>query len=332
MNYKQIIALAVLLALGLTSAYAGSDRRIGTAGAQELLIPVGSRGTAMGGAAVADPEGLESIYWNPAGLAELEGTEVMFSHNPYIADIDNNFGAVATNIEGFGTLAASAKVMSIGDIEETTEAQPEGTGSIYNPTLTVVGVTYARSLTAAVQFGATANFINENLFEVTASGVAFDFGIRYTPSWQGMQMGITIKNYGPNMKFSGSGFDRSYEAAGRRRVKLNPAPFELPSSVNLGVSYNFLTNGLNSATVLGNFQSNNHTADNFQGGFEYAYDNKYFLRAGYNYADQDEYLYGVTFGAGLSYYFGETKVMLEYAWTDTEIFDDNQYFTLRLGF
>ena len=128
MKCKFVIILLVLLAIGLTSAYAGSDRRLGTAGAQELVIPIGSRGTAMGGAVVASAYGVESMFWNPAGLASLEGTEAMFSHLPYMADIDVNFAGVATKIEGFGTLGAGAKVVSIGNIKETTEQYPDGTG------------------------------------------------------------------------------------------------------------------------------------------------------------------------------------------------------------
>ena len=332
MKYKIVVIAAVVFVVGFTSAYAGNDRRLGTAGALELLIPIGSRGTSMGGAVVANTIGLESVHWNPAGLASIERTEAMFTHMPYLADIDVNFGAVGTNVEGFGTIAVSAKVVSIGDIEETTEAQPEGTGSIFSPTLSVVGISFARNLTANVQFGVTGNFINESIFDVTASGVAFDFGVTYTPNWRGVTLGIAIKNYGPDMEFSGTGFQRSFEVAGKRRVFLSNAPFELPASVNIGMAYNFLTNGLNSATVSGNFRGNNHSNDFFQGGFEYGYDEKYFLRAGYKYADQEEFLYGVSLGGGLKFMFDETVVSLEYSWTDTETFDDNQYFTVRIGF
>ncbi|UCD63448.1 MAG: PorV/PorQ family protein [Candidatus Zixiibacteriota bacterium] len=332
MKYKVVLLTLVLLAVGLTTVYAGSDRRIGTAGAQELLIPIGSRGTAMGGAVIADSYGLEAVYWNPAGLASLEGTEAMFSHLPYIADINVNFGGVGTTIEGFGTVAAAAKVVDIGDIEETTEDDPEGTGSIHSPTLAVVGVTYARNLTAQVQFGATANFISERIFDVSASGVAFDFGVTYTPNWRGITLGIVMKNYGPDMKFSGSGFQRTYEVAGQRRVFLSPAPFELPANISIGMSWNFLNQGYSSATLGGNFRSNNHSNDFWQGGVEYAYNERYFLRGGYVYSEQTDFIYGASFGGGVMFEFGETQLTIEYAWTETETFDDNQYFTVRFGF
>jgi hypothetical protein len=324
--------MTVLLVLCLTSAYAGNERKIGTAGAQELLIPVGSRGTAMGGSVVADVYGLDAIYWNPAGLGALEGTEAMFSHQPYIADININYGALGTAIEDFGSIALAVKVVSIGDIEETTELQPEGTGSVYSPTLSVMGLSYARYLTANVTFGVTANFINEKIFDVSATGLSFDAGVIYSPDWRGVSLGIVMKNYGPNMQFDGSGFQRSYEVAGQRRVFLNSAPFELPAFISLGAAYEFLNNGPSTATFTGNFQSNNHTQDLWLAGFEYAYDERYFLRGGYNYADQDQYLYGLSLGAGLHYTLGETMLTFEYAWTETELFEDNQYFTVTANF
>ena len=88
MNNKYLIMFLILLVVSLNTAYAGNVLRLGSAGGQELRLPVGSRGTALGGAVVADVTGVESIFWNPAGLAFTTGTEAMFSHQPYLADID----------------------------------------------------------------------------------------------------------------------------------------------------------------------------------------------------------------------------------------------------
>ena len=332
MKNKIAIVLIVLLALAVSSAYAGNFKRIGTAGAQELLIPIGSRGSALGGAVIADVSGVESIFWNPAGLATLEGRQAMFTHLPYIADIAVNFGAIASNFENIGVLAVSAKVVSIGDIEETTEAAPEGTGNVFNPTMAVIGLSYAKILTANVQFGASVLYINERIADVSASGVAFDAGFIYDPRWKGVSMGLVIKNYGPTMSFTGAGFDRAYEAAGQRRVQGQAQANELPSFIKFGMAYNFLANGPNDATLMGNFRSNNFAEDLWQGGVEYTYDSKYSLRVGYNYSEQEDYVYGVSFGAGLSYPIGETVLTFEYSWTETDVFNDNQYFTAKFDF
>jgi hypothetical protein len=329
MKAKNIILLVLLLTLCLTTAYAGNSKRIGTAGGQELMIPVGSRGTAMGGSVVSNTWGLESIYWNPAGLASLEGTEAMFSHLPYIADINVNFGAVGTTIENVGTLAFSAKVIAIGDMKETTNEFPDGTGRVYSPTLTVLGLTYARQLTSNVAFGATGMLIRESIFEVGASGAAFDVGFIYDPRWQGVKLGIAIKNYGPTMRFSGRGFDRNL---GGYQASPKNASFDLPSHIDLGISYNFLNRDKNSLTASGNYRSNNFQEDFYQGGLEYGYNERYFLRGGYNYSKQDDYIYGLSLGAGITVPIGGTsKLTFEYSWNKTDVFDDNQYFTLKIN-
>lgn len=329
MKYRILILVLVLLAMNLTLVYAGNERRIGTAGAQELRIPVGARGTAMGGAVVADAHGMEAIYWNPAGLANLGGTEAMFSHQPYIADIDINFVGIGTYIEDFGTLAIAAKIVSIGDMEETTDAFPDGTGRIYSPTLSVLSLSYSRILTNKVSFGITGKFIHEDVFEVSANGIAFDIGFIYNPGWQGVSVGIAIRNYGPEMRFSGSGFN--YPLEGRQGAPQS-SKFDLPSSFNLGVDYDFIQSGKNVAGLSGNFKSNNYSEDNWQGGLEYVYDGKYSLRGGYNYSEQDTWLYGLSAGAGAVIDMGGTNLILEYAWTETAVFDANMFFTVRLQF
>lgn len=330
MKHKTIfILLVALLAVSLTSAYAGSELRMGTAGAQELLIPVGARGTAMGGAVVADVYGVESIYWNPAGLATLGGTEVMFSHLPYIADINVNFFGFATRIVNFGTIGVAAKIVSIGEMEETTNENPEGTGRIFEPTLSTFSLSYSRVLTHRVSFGVTGTYIRESIFEVSASGIAFDIGFIYEPGWSGVSLGLAIKNYGPKMHFTGKGFN---DDLGDRQGAAKSMPFELPSSFNFAASYNFYDNGPNFATFSGNFRSNNFSQDLWQGGVEYVYDDKYSLRAGYNYSDQDAYIYGLSLGAGVVFDFNETYVTFEYSWNETDVFSDNHYFTGKINF
>src|SRR5574341_1418613 len=137
MRKNIILILAAFVLIVAASSQAGNSDRSGTAGATELLIPVGARGSALGGSVVANSYGVDAVYWNPAGLAWLEGTEATGSYLPYIADIDVSYAAIGKNIEDFGAIALSVKAVSIGDIEETTTLYPEGTGSVFNPTLVV---------------------------------------------------------------------------------------------------------------------------------------------------------------------------------------------------
>ena len=87
-NISTFLALIIIIGLVASVIEAGSKKRRGTAGAQELLIPVGSRGTAMAGAYVAGISGLEAIEWNMAGLSGMSNNgQVMSSYSSWIADI-----------------------------------------------------------------------------------------------------------------------------------------------------------------------------------------------------------------------------------------------------
>ena len=63
------IACLVFVFCGVAKA---DFSNVGSAGAQYLKIGVGSRYQAMGEASVAVANDVYSMYWNPAGLVEIE--------------------------------------------------------------------------------------------------------------------------------------------------------------------------------------------------------------------------------------------------------------------
>jgi hypothetical protein len=338
---KRILVLSLALLLLFSAALlAENDRRLGTAGAQELRIPVGSRGTAMGGTIIANARGVDALYWNPAGAAGQTGTQAMFSHLEYFADMNLEYAAITTGIAGFGTLGASIKVLSVGDILKTTWDDPQGTaGHTFNPTFAVIGLSYSRQFTDRVSFGVTGSFISEKVEQVGANGVAFDFGFTYNPRWEGLQFGVVVKNIGPSMRYDGPNFDLDVVPPGSdpnsaaKTVRSRSAAFELPSSIVFGASWDPLyQQELHSLEVSGGFQSNNFSNDEFRGGVEYGYRDLFFLRGGYTQSDQDNYMYGVTFGGGLKVSLGAAYVTFDYAWLDNEFFDAHNYFSVKFAF
>ena len=78
-NIHIVLAVTLLVSFAINIVEAGSKKRRGTAGAQELLIPTGSRGTAMAGAYVAGISGLEAVEWNMAGVAGMENSCLLYT-------------------------------------------------------------------------------------------------------------------------------------------------------------------------------------------------------------------------------------------------------------
>jgi len=283
----QTLGLAVLLALAAGTAWAGSEERKGTSGAPELLLHVGARGSALGTAVTSDARGVEAAFWNPAGLATLEHTEALFSHTQYIADMKLNYAAVALKAGGIGTLGFTAKVLSIGDVIVTTEAAPEGTGEILEPTFTVLGLSWGRQFTDRVNFGATVNYVSEAIASARASGMAFDFGVQYSTGWNGLALGMAMKNFGPSMEYTGSDFEVNVAppdanpATENRTFRATSAAFEMPSYFSLGATYDLMNANQQRLALLGSFQNNNFEFDRLSGGVEWTYREDFSLRASY---------------------------------------------------
>ena len=93
---KYILILFVTIFISSLS-YSGPRNKLGLNAADELLIPVGSIGTSLQGSNLASTTGIESMYWNPAGLAKINSKtgEAMFSYMNYIADMSVQYAGGA---------------------------------------------------------------------------------------------------------------------------------------------------------------------------------------------------------------------------------------------
>jgi hypothetical protein len=332
--------VALLLIGGVATAAAGTDTRIGTGGATELRLPVDARSIALGGAPMANVSGVEALYFNPAGVAAMDGkTEVAFSHTSYIADIALNYVAVAQGFGDWGTLGFSAKVLSIGDMIRTTEDAPDGTGEIFTPTFSTLGLTYSRRMTDRVNFGGTVYYVAERILQETASGMAFDFGFQYQTGFNGASIGLAMKNVGGNMEFQGSDFEINLvrpgddPTASARTLTNASAGFELPTYFQIGTNLPLMTRGVDHADAYAAFQNNSFMRDEYRAGLEWRHRKEFALRAGFaGTGDQDD-LFGFSYGLGLRLPLGTAGLQLDYAGqTVSHYFDDVQTFSLRFSF
>ncbi len=338
------IFVIILLFSSVAGVFAGPKNKYGLSAATELLIPVGSKATALAGSNMATVTGLEAIYWNPSGLSTLSGKtgEAMFSNQIYIADIGVNYFAGAYQMPNVGTFALSLKALSFGDIEITTVGSPNGTGETYSPTFLITGLSYARDMTDRISFGTTAKIIYNKITAETATGLAFDFGLNYKVTGSGLSFGVALMNLGPSMTFTGQDLEQFYQPSGTisgtpsepRMTEL--ADFELPTALSLGLSYDFRLDKTNSLLVHGTFQNNSFSTDDYNLGLEYSYNKLVYLRAGYQITDDpyDQRVFtGGSFGAGFNYNASASfNIGFDYAYRVTENFDANQYFTILMGF
>jgi hypothetical protein len=334
----RLVALILLACLLATPALAGNPDRTGTAGGGELRIPVSARGVALGNGVVADIAGVEALYFNPAGATRLNGTELYFSHMNYIADMKKNYFAAAIKT-GYGSFGISADIFSVGDMAETTEDSPEGTGRTFSPTFSIVGLTYSRFLTDAVSVGLTGKMINESILNVSTTGVAFDVGLQYRPGFKNLRLGLLLRDFGPQMRFSGDGFETFHSvtndpSANPHSLRSESASFELPSTFQAGVAYAPWDDGTNRIDGFGSFINNNFGRDEYSMGAEYSFKSMLSLRGSWVVTGTDTYNFGPAFGAGVKIPINATtSASVDYCLrTVKNYFDDNQLVSLKFTF
>jgi len=337
---KKLFTLLFIACLSL-AVYAGDEARKGTTGADQLLIPVGARGIATGGAFIANLTGLESVYYNPAGLDVSAQTEAMFSYINYIADINISYFAAATSLGDVGSIGLSIKTMAFGEIPITTADFPDGTGSSYSPSFIVLGLTYSKVITDRISVGTNVKIINETIVNTSATGFGIDFGVQYRFD-NNLSIGAAIKNIGPNMKYSGpdlqqtSTIPNTFIGTVNGTFEISTEEFQIPSYFELSASYTIPLNEQNDLALASTFTANNSLEDMFLFGMEYSYLNTFFLRGGYDMLVENtsESIYGFTAGAGVSYQIADQiGVGFDYAFREVKDFpSSNHIITAKLMF
>jgi opacity protein-like surface antigen len=320
------------------SMYAGDPARKGTTGAEQLLIPVGAQGIATGGAMLAHLKGLESIYYNPAGLDLSKSTEAMFSFMNYIADINISYVAVSSHIEGFGSLALSIKSFDFGDIPVTTNDYPEGTGSFYSPNFMTFGLTYARVITDRISVGANFKLITESIENSAATGFGLDVGVQYRFD-NALSLSASLKNIGSNMRYAGGKLQQytvvpntlpGYRTGMQEVVT---EEFQIPSFFEMSMAYDYTIDESNAVLSGVTYTANNALEDLASFGVEYNFMKTFFVRGGYRSLMENakSSIYGFSVGAGVKYeVFEGVDMAFDYAFQDVKEFPtSNHIFTMK---
>lgn len=345
------IALTICIPVAV---FAGNPDRTGEAGASELLINPWAQSSGWYGLNIASVRGIEAVNLNVAGMSFIDGSQLEFSRTEWLVGTDislNTFG-FATKV-GDGALGLTLTSMDLGEIPVTTTDNPDGTGAVYKPRFSNLGLSYSRKFADYLSGGVTMRVISESISDVKAIGVSMDVGIQYISGTkehpEQIKLGIALRNVGTPMKFSGDGLsfrgsvpDGDYTMTQEFRSE----SFELPSLLSIGASYDFYFGSNNRLTAAGNFISNSFYKDQFGAGLEYALKVKntemFMLRAGYRYengitSDVDRTTANTGIAAGLTFQYplddlSKNMVALSYSYRTAYQYQGSHSFGLRLSF
>ncbi|MCB4790541.1 MAG: PorV/PorQ family protein [Elusimicrobia bacterium] len=296
---------AMLLVAGVS--FAGGP---GTTSANFLKFGVGARPLGMGGAFGAVCDDVNALYWNPAGLANIQKyNELSFTHHELGEDMKYEFLAYAKPFRKMrGTLAFSYSKLDISGIQGYDTSGYKT--SVLNANDTALQAGYGYRMMPYLMFGVSLRSITETLDTYSASAYSADLGFLSQISVgknNSCGLAFVVQNIGTPMKFINEG-----------------SP--LPLNMKIGASWK--TDLLGSAFILAsefNMPSDNSSFYNLGGEFR-VYD-FIALRAGYQ--SKDDVSDSLRTGLGLRV----KSVDIDYAFVSRGDFDVSQRisFTFRFG-
>lgn len=323
---KKIFPLIIILfLLTIKPCFCGFSK-VGTAAAQFLKIGIGARAMGMGGTFVAVANDATTLYWNPAGLTNINGISLSLSHSQWFADISHDYVGLAIPWGRNNFLGFSAIALNTSEQEVTTVNQPDGTGIYYDVSDLAIGLSFARALTDRFSTGLTVKYIQQNAYNESANTIAIDIGTYLRTGYHGLTIAMCVSNFGGKMQLGGRDLislvdvDKNVEGNYNTDARLKTEPWPLPMNFRVGIAMDIIggtdpffntENNRFTLAIDGNHPNDNNERVNIGG--EYSWRETLFARVGYkiNY-DVEKW----AFGAGLKFNLGRQAMCVDYAMVD----------------
>lgn len=272
-----------------------------------LSIGVGARAVGMGESFTAVADDVSAYHYNPAGLAQIWHPELSLSHNSYLADGYYETAEFAYPLPDWGTLAFGVNYFDYGAIENR-DSSGNLSGS-YNPYDISFGGAFGFPIVDALFAGFRTQWIKEDISGTGYSCMVWDLGL--------------LSKLQPNFSI---GFDL-------KNIGVESGNYNLPLELLLGVAYRIAMAQEDRHTLLLTAEMDNsfQNVSSFKAGFEYAFQNRYFIRAGCSTdltENNLEDVNGLSFGAGAAL----GHFQLDYAFTFEGDLGNVQRLSLSMSF
>jgi len=353
--YKYKLTLLALLTVCVV--FAGNPDRQGEAGAAELLLNPWARSAGLHTMNTSTISGIEAMRLNIAGLSRMTGKELVIANTRLYEGSDVKLNAIGfgNKVGSNGAFGISLTAMDFGDIPITTTSQPEGTGGVFSPSFFNIGLGYSYMYDNKISVGILVRGVSESLSNASAFGFAIDAGVQYVAGARdNFKLGISLRNVGSSMSFAGEGLAFQAPTANGETLTFSQraAEFEMPSMLNIGLSYDFYFGNRTDpegnvlaqnvmVRALANFTSNAFSRDQIGAGIEAVFGGKFTLRAAYKQeigtigAIKQNLYSGLAGGASVELPFndsGSRRIGLDYAYRATNPFKGTHNLSIRLMF
>ena len=191
--------LLVILFFSLITAYSQNSSKYSN---EFLNIGVDARSIGMANAVVSSIDDVNSTYWNPAGLLNIERDEISLMHSNYFANIANyNFISYARSIDNESAIGFSLIRFGVDDILDTTQLIDSQGNIDFNRIELFSAADYAFLLSYAkrnnllnLNYGINVKIIRRIIGDFASSwGFGFDFGIQHQ-NQNGWKFGLMARD------------------------------------------------------------------------------------------------------------------------------------------
>jgi len=227
-----------------------ANAQLGESTALFLRIEPDSRSAGMGNAGVAVADNANAMFWNPAGLAFQQNTQVGITHANWLPEFDAGLFyeyLVGTyHIDGVGTFGGNVTYLNLGEIEiRGPDGQSRGT---YNSYELAVGVSYGYQVSNRLGLGTSLRTIYSklspstgNVGSGTAATVAGDASVLYRTA--PFSLGGSEATFSTGMNLANMG----------GRMKYDKVKQPLPMNMRLGYAFTIDFDEYNSLTFANDF-------------------------------------------------------------------------------
>ena len=210
----------LLFAMMFVAAPLHAQDHAGSTGAQVLQFLPGSRAAALSGAYTAIGGDADALFYNPAGIANLQRAGSL-AYERYVSDVAFGSLGAATRLSAF-TVGVSVAFLDAGEIREVVPDDEYGgntgieTGSTLSASETALRVMAGLPLgDGRLRAGASVGFVATAIADQSQGAPFIDVGAQYDIA-ERVTFGAALKNVG--MDLSGDGSDK------------------LPSELRVGIS------------------------------------------------------------------------------------------------
>ena len=199
MKAKFFIIVLVIISFSLIAI----SEDAGTSGFSFLKVNYSARAAAMANAFTGLSNDASAVFFNPAGLSQIQSKEISTTYMSYFDGIQCGSIVYAFPYDDETTLAVFSQFLTATEDRTLADADGNyaGTDGTFGISEVLFGVSASRKVLDVLDLGINIKYLQESLDEYVGSAVAIDFSLLHQTTNKNLKVGIAFKNLGKQLTY-----------------------------------------------------------------------------------------------------------------------------------